>query len=434
VNRKDRFDVLDQFGHANGAGWATYPLKKYLFEIDVRSKDGSEELLGLSKERGVFLRNEQSQRASVANTYAGYKVVRKGDLISNKMQGWNGVFGITPCDGIVSPDYATYRFREGCSPSFVERIIRSPLYAGEFLCRSRGIGTGFLRLNPEAFLSCPVVVPTEALQERLTQTLDDEITRIDALIEKKTRFIELLKEKRQALITQAVTKGLNPTVPMKDSGVEWIGEVPAHWIVPRLRWQTAIQSGIPLGGKIPVGHTRELPYLRVANVQDGHFNLETVHTITIEQRQVDRYLLRVGDVLMNEGGDNDKLGRGAVWSGEIEPCLHQNHVFAVRPCSKLMPEWLALCSQSLAAKAHFRIHAKQSTNLASISSTNIKELQITMPPKEEQAAILSQLELDTRRLDTLLDATDRSIDLLKERRSALITAAVTGQIDLREEE
>ncbi|MEX5452730.1 restriction endonuclease subunit S, partial [Stutzerimonas stutzeri] len=136
-------------------------------------------------------------------------------------------------------------------------------------------------------------------------------------------------------------------------------------------------------------------------------------------------------VLMNEGGDFDKLGRGHVWHGEIEPCIHQNHVFAVRPHG-VSSEWLNTFTSSAAAQFYFMGRSKQSTNLASISSSNLMELAVPLPSEEEQRLILDRLHRQASQVNALLAQTERSIELLKERRAALITAAVTGQIDLRE--
>jgi len=132
---------------------------------------------------------------------------------------------------------------------------------------------------------------------------------------------------------------------------------------------------------------------------------------------------------MNEGGDADKLGRGCIWTGEIDPCLHQNHVFAVRP-KLVCSEWLNAWTSAEIAKAFFESRAKQSTNLASISATNIKELPIPIPPADEQIAIVAHIGEGIAKLDTLSAVTERTIALLKERRSALLAAAVTGQIEV----
>ena len=276
-----------------------------------------------------------------------------------------------------------------------------------------------------------VAFPALDEQYSIAAHLDRETTRIDALITKKTRFIELLREKRQALITHAVTKGLDPSVKVKDSGVEWLGEVPEHWEVSRLKFVATVQTGVAKGKDTAGEKTVEVPYLRVANVQDGYLDLTDVATIEIVESDLPRYLLQRGDVLMNEGGDFDKLGRGHVWSGEIDPCIHQNHVFAVRPHA-VSPTWLNTFTSSAAAQFYFMGRSKQSTNLASISSSNLMELSIHLPPQAEQASILAGLSSSLGRVDAVIRKSERSIELLKERRSALITAAVTGQIDLRE--
>lgn len=279
----------------------------------------------------------------------------------------------------------------------------------------------------KTFIAVP---PDEKEQSCVIIFLDRETAKIDALIAEQQRLIELLKEKRQAVISHAVTKGLNPDEPMKDSGIAWLGEVPAHWEVKRLRFIADVQSGVAKGKDNSGQDTIEVPYLRVANVQDGFLDLETITTIEIPKNSLDRYLLRVGDVLMNEGGDFDKLGRGHIWNGEIEPCIHQNHVFAIRP-KGLSSEWLNEITGSDYAQFYFMTRSKQSTNLASISSTNIMELPVVLPPVLEQDQILVFLNDQRTKLDTLTAEAQCAITLLKERRTALISAAVTGKIDVR---
>jgi type I restriction enzyme, S subunit len=243
-------------------------------------------------------------------------------------------------------------------------------------------------------------------------------------------LIRLLKEKRQAVISHAVTKGLNPQAPLKDSGIEWLGQVPAHWVVRRLKHASSLQSGMPKGKDLSERVSISVPMLRVANVQDGYLDLTEVHQIQIEPSQLDRYSLRDGDVLMNEGGDNDKLGRGAVWRSQISPCIHQNHVFAIRP-TEIEPEWLDLLTRASYAKFHFYCVAKQSTNLASISSTNIKETPLVIPPEAERAEIMAFVFGQLEAFDKIETRCTEQIILLQERRTALISAAVTGKIDVR---
>lgn len=217
----------------------------------------------------------------------------------------------------------------------------------------------------------------------------------------------------------------------KDSGLPLLGSIPAHWTIARLKHVATIQTGIAKGKDYTGIDTVTVPYLRVANVQAGFFDLEDVATIEVPAADVERYRLRPGDVLMNEGGDNDKLGRGHIWTGEVDPCVHQNHVFAVRPHS-VSSAWLNTVTGSGYAQFFFLGRAKQSTNLASISSTNLMELPIVVPPSEEQGNITDFLGRETAKIDALIAEQERLIELLQERRAALITAAVTGKIDVSE--
>ncbi|ENS1775426.1 restriction endonuclease subunit S [Vibrio parahaemolyticus] len=292
-------------------------------------------------------------------------------------------------------------------------------------------GSALRRMTISKIDDLILVLPSRDEQTKIANFLDHETAKIDTLLEKQQQLIKLLKEKRQAVISHAVTKGLNPEVLMKDSGVEWLGEVPEHWQVCRLKHIATIQSGIAKGGKDLTGKTLiSVPMLRVANVQDGYLKLEDVHSIQIEPHMLERYSLKNGDVLMNEGGDNDKLGRGAIWREQIQNCIHQNHVFVIRT-QGIEPEWLDTLTRASYAKFYFFSVAKQSTNLASISATNIKETPILVPSDEEREEILLFLQHQLARFDDLEGKCERQISLLKERRTALISAAVTGKIDVR---
>lgn len=223
--------------------------------------------------------------------------------------------------------------------------------------------------------------------------------------------------------------GFKPYPAYKDSGVEWLGEVPEHWNSGMLRWYATIQGGVAKGKDYEGRDTITLPYLRVANVQDGFVDLTEVKEISVLESELERYSLWPGDVLMNEGGDNDKLGRGAVWQGQVKPCLHQNHVFAIRPNDLLKSEWLAAFTGSQPARTYFFLSSKQSTNLASISASNIMGLVVPIPPIAEQAQVLRFLEHETARIDALIEEQQRLIELLKEKRQAVISLAVTKGLD-----
>jgi type I restriction enzyme S subunit len=291
------------------------------------------------------------------------------------------------------------------------------------------VGSTVESLESDLVGETEIAVPPLPQQRAIADYLDRETARLDALVAAKERVLGLLAEKRRALITRAVTHGLDPRAPLRDSGIPWLGEIPLHWGATRLKFVAEVRGGLTLGKRYGTADLVELPYLRVANVQDGHLDLSDVATVLAPPAEAATCMLEAGDVLMNEGGDADKLGRGCVWRGEIAPCLHQNHVFAVRP-RRVLSDWLNTWTSTDGAKAFFECRAKQSTNLASISATNINELPIPLPPPGEQRAIVDQVNSELAKLAELRAATERTTALLKERRAALIAAAVAGRIDV----
>jgi type I restriction enzyme S subunit len=253
-------------------------------------------------------------------------------------------------------------------------------------------------------------------------------------VARKERLIELLQEKRSALITRAVTKGLAPNVPMKDSGVEWLGEIPRHWSVKPLKAASDLQTGLTLGKTYEGRGLVTRPYLRVANVQDGYLALEDIAEVELPKQDVARYELRHGDVLMTEGGDFDKLGRGYVWEEQVAGCLHQNHIFAVRPRpDALRFRFVALAMSSGYGRAYFTATSKQSTNLASTNSTKLRNFPMPVPGTDEQDEIVACVDRETAKIDALAAKVREAIERLQEFRTALISAAVTGKIDVRGE-
>jgi len=311
---------------------------------------------------------------------------------------------------------------------FIKRLFDSIFIRSKVATLANGLTRHGLSHAAIDCLELPV--PPKQEQQAIASFLDRETAKIDGLIEEQRRLVELLKEKRQAVISHAVTKGLNPNAPMKPSGIEWLGDIPEHWEIVALKRFATIRTGVAKGKDHGNEETINVPYLRVANVQDGYLDLNTIATIDILHQELDRYRLKKNDLLMNEGGDFDKLGRGYVWEGQIDPCITQNHVFAVR--SQIVdPWWLNCITSSEYAQFYFMSLSKQSTNLASISSTNIMNLPVILPPETEQKQLLQFINSSSDQFNNLISEAEKSITLLQERRTALISAAVTGKIDVR---
>lgn len=389
-------------------------------------------LLSITREQGVILRNKENKDENhnfIPDDLSNYKLVEEGQFGMNKMKAWQGSYGVSEHTGIVSPAYYVFSFLRDVNPRFFHLAIRSKLYVSFFASASDGVRVGQWDLSKTRMKEIPFLMPSMAEQTAIAAFLDRKTAQIEQAVHIKERQIALLKERKQILIQNAVTRGLNSDAPMRDSGVEWISEIPVHWSCPRLKMYSTIQSGLTLGKSYPQHNLIEMPYLRVANVQDGYFKLDDIATVLLPKNEQQRYMLQNLDILVTEGGDIDKLGRGTVWRDEIKPCLHQNHVFAIRVDQrKLDQDFVAYFLASNSARKYFINTATKTTNLASTNRTHLGNLYIPMPEFEEQIAIVAHIETESAKLDKGITLLEQQIAKLKEYKATLINSAVTGKI------
>ena len=322
--------------------------------------------------------------------------------------------------------YTDHIIRAAIKPKMNRRFIQYAVQQSimSIVVDSVSIATWSASLWNEQAIPWP---PVEA-QQRIVGFLDAECARIDAVIEQTRASIEEYKKLKQSVITEAVTKGIRPGRKMKDSGVEWIGVVPEEWVVTKLKYFSSIRSGITLG-KTYSRDTKlvEYPYLRVANVQGSYTDLTDVATILITEEEAEKYRLHDGELLMTEGGDRDKLGRGTVWHAEIDLCLHQNHVFALTTNDDLSAEYVSFLSASFVGRDYFDVTANQSVHLASTNSTTIMNFTIPVPKIEEQNEIVSYLFEKTEELEKLIAKKQALISDLESYKKSLIFEYVTGK-------
>lgn len=301
-------------------------------------------------------------------------------------------------------------------------------FAGAYACglnlRSVKQTSGIQNLDQEQYLDEMATCPPHAEQSAIAAALDRETARIDALIAKKTRFIELLKEKRQALITHAVTKGLDPNVKMKDSGVEWIGEVPEHWTLMKFGRVARVTEGLVDPRLEPY---RAMPLFAPNHIESSTGRLLAVESAAEQYAESGKYLCKAGCVVYS------KI-RPALSKVIIAPTdgLCSADMYPLTCTEKAEAQWLfyLMLSQAFTAWA---VLESDRVAMPKINRESLADLVVAVPPTAEQQKIASAIEARLPRVDTVIEKVNASITLLKERRSALITAAVTGQIDLREE-
>lgn len=251
--------------------------------------------------------------------------------------------------------------------------------------------TGRQRVPEGAVRDLIVPLPPKPEQEKIAAVL----WKVQQAIQTQDALLRATRDLKATAMQRLLSNGLCDG-PIRET---LYGSVPAAWDEQPLGACCRVQSGVTKGRKIEAGEAIEVPYLRVANVQDGHLDLREVKTITIRRSELNGYLLQEGDVLLTEGGDFDKLGRGFVWHGQVPNCIHQNHVFAVRVNRDLLtPEFLAYLIQSPYGKSYFLTVAHKTTNLASINSTKLKALPVLLPSVEEQRQIVAVLTAIDRKL------------------------------------
>jgi len=247
---------------------------KYLFnEINDQSGTALDDLLSVSQYTGVTKKRDGIDKGDLltnASSLEGYKRVSKGDLVSNIMLAWNGSLGVSGFNGITSPAYGIYRLKINSDIKYFHYLFRTDLFKAEFKRNSTGVIESRLRLYTDDFFSISTIIPSKQEQTAIANFLDNKTADIRAFIALKQKTIALLKERKIAIVNQTVTKGLDPNVEMKDSGIEWLGEIPKHWEMKKLKHLVSkVGSGVTPSGGASVYVNKGIPLLRSQNVHFG---------------------------------------------------------------------------------------------------------------------------------------------------------------------
>ena len=414
-------------------GWEIVPVRSCFDEVRTKNTDGQEQNALQFKSGNIISKTNfnASMDDYVADTITNYTVVLPDTVMINGLN-LNYDFkslrvALVKEKGVITSAYlAIFPDRKKISPQYATYLFKG--YETKMAFHNMGAGIR-KTLGYKEFKNQPLLLPSEKEQNKISAYLDSKCSHIDIMLSKIRSSIEEYKKLKQAVITQAVTKGVRGEREMKDSGVEWIGEIPKEWRKTQLRHCAAIKSGITLGKSYSKDTVLiERPYLRVANVQGGYVDLNDLATIEVTPDEDLKYRLHSGDVLMTEGGDRDKLGRGCVWHGEIEPCLHQNHVFAVQTNEAvLLPEFLEYLTASDVGRSYFDVTAIKTTNLACTSSSKVLAFTIPLPPIEEQIEIVGFIKKRSLELNKLIMKKEMLVQELESYKKSLIYEVVTGK-------
>ena len=414
-------------------GWEIVPVRSCFDEVRTKNTDGQEQNALPFKSGNIISKANFNANIDdyVADTITNYTVVLPDTVMINGLN-LNYDFkslrvALVKEKGVITSAYlAIFPDRKKIFPQYATYLFKG--YETKMAFHNMGVGIR-KTLGYKEFKNQPLLLPSKEDQNKISAYLDSKCSHIDIMLFKIRSSIEEYKKLKQAVITQAVTKGVRCEREMKDSGVEWIGEIPKEWRKTQLRHCATIKSGITLGKNYSKDTVLiERPYLRVANVQGGYVDLNDLATIEVTPDEDLKYRLHSGDVLMTEGGDRDKLGRGCVWHGEIKPCLHQNHVFAVQTNETiLLPEFLEYLTASDVGRSYFDVTAIKTTNLACTSSSKVLAFTIPLPPIKEQIEIVSYIKKRSLELNKLIMKKELLVQELESYKKSLIYEVVTGK-------
>ena len=291
--------------------------------------------------------------------------------------------------------------------------------------------TGVPGLSREDAYSQYVSLPPLPEQQQIAAFLDRKTAELDAVLRLKERQLELLAEKRQTLISQAVTRGLDPTAPLKPSGIPWLGDVPGHWEVKRLRHVVRDITNGTTATQLADGES-DCPVTRIETISTGSVNLDKVGYVKCSSGLKD-YLLKPNDILFSHINSLSMVGNCAIYEGDT-PLYAGMNLLRLRPNGLVVGRWLWNWMRSSGANHAVKAGAKPAINQVSLPLGTIKDVPVLVPPLGEQNEILAYLDRETARMDSIAQAIRAQIEKVREYRQALISAAVTGKIDVRGEE
>lgn len=388
-------------------------------------------LLSITREKGVILRdmdNEEENHNFIPDDLTNYKVLRKGQFGMNKMKAWQGSYGISEQDGIVSPAYFIFKLRNDIDSRFFHLAIRSRLYISFFGSASDGVRIGQWDLSRERMKNIQFFIPPLPEQTAIAAFLDRKTALIDQAIDIKQKQIDLLKERRQILIHKAVTRGLNPNAKMKDSGVEWIGEIPEDWEVKKLRYlANCFPSNVDKHSK---ANEKEVRLCNYTDVYKNDYITDDMELMiaTASAEQIAKFTLHAGDIVITKDSETaSDIAVPTYIKEKLTNVVCGYHLAVIRTYQENYSKYLFQALKTKLFNAQFEVCSNGITRVG-LGNSDLKNGYFLLPPKEEQIKIAQFIENGISKISTAISLKEQEIEKLKEYKATLINSAVTGKI------
>ena len=410
--------------------WEIKRAKQVFRTIDQRSETGLEEKLTVSSKNGVVPRREQKVTMFMAASYVGHKLCWPGDLVVNSLWAWANGLGFAKHHGIISTAYSVYRplpeYNE--AGPYLDYLLRSSAFQWEFQIGSKGIWISRLQLTDDTFMRMPMLLPPLPEQQQMVKFLDAKGRQIALLLRHKRQLIKLLNEQKQALIHRAVTQGLDADAPRRESSVDWVEEIPAHWEIKRLK---SISKRITDGAHIsPDTTSDDYHFISTVDIKDGAIDFSKSLMTTKKSYE---YLVRTGcrpnegDVLYSKDGT---IGRTALINFNKDFVVASSLIIITPKERSVSSPFLQFALQSNVCTNYVESLLSGSA-IRRISIAKVENMPIIIPPIDEQKEILNFIQTETAVVIQAISRTQREIELIQEYRTRLIDDVVTGRLDVR---
>ena len=405
---------------------------KFIFEIEKRIAGTlGFDVLSITQ-KGIKVKDTESGDGQLSMDYSKYQRVHVGDFAMNHMDLLTGYIDISKFDGVTSPDYRVFciKERQNYYDMYYLYLLQMGYKQKTFFHLGQGSShLGRWRLPTDAFYGIEYPVPNKVEQTQIANFLDYETAQIDTLIEKQQTLIQLLKEKRQAVISHAVTKGLNPDAPMKDSGVEWLGEVPAHWELVPLKYLCRFSGGgTPTKDNLSYWTNGTIPWVSPKDMKSFWINKTQDYITENAVKESSTKLVEAGALLMVvRSGILQRTIPIAI--NTVDVTMNQD-MRALQFNERMSAEYAANYIMGNVDKLLFA-WSKEGATVESIEHEYLSNSLLPVPPIEEQKRIVDKISDQMEVFDNLVVNAKKAIQLMQERRTALISAAVTGKIDVR---
>lgn len=404
--------------------WEVLKSKFLWRETFENSQSGKEDLLSVSQYTGVT----KSMADSRSESLEGYKIVHKDELVINIMLAWLGGLGVSDFEGVVSPAYCTYKLIRNENPKFLHYLYKTPMYLAEFARHSTGVVPSRWRMYTDDFGQVLSLLPPLSEQDAIVRYLDTATSEIDKAIAMQQKMIDLLNERKQIIIQNAVTKGLDENVEMKESGVESIGRIPIGWKIKKLKYVMRSFGRIGFRGygtKDIVDEGQGAITLSPSNIQESSMDYsKRTYLSWNKYYESPEIMIENGDVLMVKTGSS--YGKCAIVKNMPMECTINPQLVVFKEHTE-KPEYLAYCFQTSFAKFFINTSVIGGT-IPTISQEKINNYVFPFPMKSEQQQIVTYLDSEMQRFDSAITNCQRQITLLQERKQIIINEVVTGKV------